>query len=166
VIEITERLDKIASSLESKGLLKEAESVDVISNTIENLGYDYFVKKAFLRRKNADLYSRIVSAKEALKNGKWKKAYDIISESMNEMKERAKLSRGDSAISSYINLFNKVVKAFIEENQSPGYIIRLLDGVLYYMKESEKDTSGTNTEPEPFGAFIPARNSEYSLAKS
>ena len=89
MIEITERLDKIASSLESRGLLKEAESVDVISNTIENLGYDYFVKKAFLRRKNADLYSRIVSAKEALKNGKW--SGGTFKEAMHAKKEGKKV---------------------------------------------------------------------------
>lgn len=32
---ITETLDKIANSLENKGLLKEAESIDLIANTIE-----------------------------------------------------------------------------------------------------------------------------------
>jgi Glu-tRNA(Gln) amidotransferase subunit E-like FAD-binding protein len=37
---LTEYLDKIASDLESKGLLKEAEELDVISNTIEALEKD------------------------------------------------------------------------------------------------------------------------------
>lgn len=32
---LTDRLDKVASALESHGLLKEAEDVDVISNTLE-----------------------------------------------------------------------------------------------------------------------------------
>lgn len=33
--ELTSHLDRIASSLESKGFLKEAEEIDVISNTME-----------------------------------------------------------------------------------------------------------------------------------
>ena len=33
---ISSMLDKVAGSLESKGLLKEAEELDVISNTIES----------------------------------------------------------------------------------------------------------------------------------
>lgn len=32
---LSERLDKVASVLEEKGLIKEAEELDVISNTIE-----------------------------------------------------------------------------------------------------------------------------------
>jgi len=32
---VTERLDKIASSLEEKGLVIEAECIDVISNSLE-----------------------------------------------------------------------------------------------------------------------------------
>lgn len=40
---LTSKLDKIASSLESKGLLKEAEAVDIIANTLEA----YEVEAAF-----------------------------------------------------------------------------------------------------------------------
>jgi len=36
--ELTERLDKVASSLESKGFIKEATAIDVISNTLELMG--------------------------------------------------------------------------------------------------------------------------------
>lgn len=36
---LIDRLDKIAQSLEDKGIFKEAEDLDVISNTLEKLSY-------------------------------------------------------------------------------------------------------------------------------
>jgi hypothetical protein len=39
---ITEKLDKIASVLESKGYLKEAEELDVLSNTLEAMEVEAF----------------------------------------------------------------------------------------------------------------------------
>ena len=179
--EITEILDRVANSLESKGFLKEAESIDIITNTIEKQAFRYMAKGDLLHGEGDPLYKKIVSAKEALKKGKWGEAHDIISKSMKEMETKSKLFKGVSAVNSYVNLFNKVVKAFIEENQSPGFVIRLLDGVLFYMEEAEeginriinsknqgtqKDNLVPDTETEPFGKLIPARNSELSLAKS
>jgi len=37
MIHLTNRLDKLASDLEGKGLLKEAEELDTISNTLEHI---------------------------------------------------------------------------------------------------------------------------------
>jgi len=39
VLRITDHLDRVASSLESKGFFKEAEALDIVSNTIERLAY-------------------------------------------------------------------------------------------------------------------------------
>jgi hypothetical protein len=39
---LTIKLDDIANSLERKGLLKEAQDIDIISNTIEKLAYNEF----------------------------------------------------------------------------------------------------------------------------
>jgi hypothetical protein len=52
---LSDRLDKVASSLESKGLLKEAEAIDIISNTLEA-----FEKEAWTAQKSP-IYMKFLS---------------------------------------------------------------------------------------------------------
>lgn len=61
---LTERLDKIASSLESKGMLQEAEAVDVISNTLEA-----FEKEAWTATKSPIYLKYFAPALNAAKAG-------------------------------------------------------------------------------------------------
>jgi len=61
---LTERLDKIANSLESQGMLLEAEAVDVISNTLEA-----FEKEAWVATKSPIYLKFFVPALNAAKAG-------------------------------------------------------------------------------------------------
>jgi len=88
--EITERLDKVASSLESKGLLKEAENIDVIANTVEAMEKEawsvanskqYGVLGPAL---NAAMVGNVKAALGLLKNGEGARKNLVLSYSTDE----------------------------------------------------------------------------------
>lgn len=70
---LTKRIDKIASTLEEKGLLNEAEQLDVISNTLEQISGD--VQKDIVEQNNKMFYhplKRILKPfPQLLQNGKF-----------------------------------------------------------------------------------------------
>lgn len=57
---LTNRLDKLASDLEAKGLIKEATDIDVVSNTLEKLAFEMAA---------TPIYKRISEAMKVLKSG-------------------------------------------------------------------------------------------------
>jgi len=61
---LSERLDKIANSLESKGLIKEAEAIDLIANTLEA-----FEKEAWSAQRSPIYLKFFAPALEAAKAG-------------------------------------------------------------------------------------------------
>lgn len=64
-ISLSSTLDNIADSLESKGFIKEARELDIISNTIELMGSSAEVKELFERTKEVNpRYAAIQSAWE------------------------------------------------------------------------------------------------------
>jgi hypothetical protein len=61
---LSEKLDKIANSLESKGLIKEAEAIDLIANTLEA-----FEKEAWSAQRSPIYLKSFAPALEAVKAG-------------------------------------------------------------------------------------------------
>ena len=62
-------LGKMASNLEGKGLLKEAEMLDVVSNTMEKEAYESFMKEAYELLEGQGHYNALLDSLKSVKRG-------------------------------------------------------------------------------------------------
>jgi hypothetical protein len=138
---ITERLDKVASSLESKGFIQEATEIDLISNTIEKLSY----------RVEADpVYKSIALSLQALKKGKAKSAFAFLDNIAKAMENRATQYKDIQAVQQAFSMFQAAREALKSDNVDPNQVARFLVEAQGYFEKAEPEISQAQMRPQKY----------------
>ena len=86
-------LDRIASSLEKKGLKKEAEELDVIANTMQAMDIEKKLRKKLTEEGFLGLDTIGEAKAEILNDKNWKKRWDV-DEELAELGDAYRKSEG------------------------------------------------------------------------
>jgi len=150
--EITKRLDKIASSLEEKGLLKEAEDLDIIANTVEAMEKEawnvanskqYGVLGPAL---NAAMVGNVKAALGLLKNGEGARKNLALAYSTNENAQ----GFSNSWIEAVKRLENADTDAAVQSLNESIKFLRALEPVINSAQApGQKPPSGEMIFPAP-----------------
>lgn len=125
---LIEKLDNLATNLETKGLMKEASDIDMISNTMEKLSYAVKRDKAYINMGNAI---------QALNQGRPQNAKGFLQQIRGNMQMKdQQYSAKSPEIKESVRLYGDAVNALGSGSES-AQVTSILQGSMEYLKKAE-----------------------------
>lgn len=124
---LIDQLDKISSSLEDQGLIKEAEEIDIISNTLEKLAFE-------LKRDPA--FKNLQKAMEFAQAGNIKNAEQFLIQANIAEKAKATFPK-TREVQQVVKAYNDALASAKKEDA--GMVVKSIQTMMNFLKKAEPD---------------------------